>query len=357
MLRSNAWLSCAALALSMLHGSDVFAQGSATQEIPPLERPRILVRYDMEGMSGQSDWRTAAAWWPEQYLFGQKLLAADVNAVVAGLFDAGASIVDVVDQHGSGNPGFNLPPELLDQRVRQLLHRHDAPPVGAGTYDAVVMVAMHGATGSGGFMAHSGTFGIDWIINGRSISEAERAAYAWGEAGIPVIFVSGDDRLRDDLLPVMPWLEYVVTKRSLSPQEVELRPVDVVRDELRTSAARAVQGLANVKPLRVTTPIRGAVRAVPPADLSILRHVPAIDHSNEQVSFVAATWAEAARALDALSRIAVAMGGQQVVDEILHRSPLWPEIERLREAGFWEYWIEMETQRAQELGTGARNNH
>ena len=81
---------------------------------------RVLVHYDMEGMAGQDDWRSAAAWWPEQYARGQQLLAKDVNAVVAGLFDGGAEIVDVIDQHGSGNPGFNLPPELLDRRVRHI---------------------------------------------------------------------------------------------------------------------------------------------------------------------------------------------------------------------------------------------
>lgn len=318
--------------------------------------PRVLVHYDMEGMAGQDDWRSAAAWWPEQYAVGQQLLAEDVNAVIAGLFEGGAATVDVVDQHGGGNPGHNLPPELLDRRVRNHFHRHDAPgadyfhrpnapSADSNVYDAVVMVAMHGKTGSGGFMAHTGTFGIERFINGRSVSEAEFGAYSWGDAATPVVFVSGDDRLRDDLLAVMPWVEYVVTKRAISPRSVQLRPVDVVRAELRAGARRALERLPEMRPLRALTPVRAGVRAVPPADLSALREVPGINFADGQVSFEAPTFAAAARAIIALQIVAVEMGGRRYVNEILERSPHWEQLNRTVEAGFWEAWITLETER------------
>lgn len=308
--------------------------------------PRVLVHYDMEGMAGQDDWRSAAAWWPEQYAIGQRLLAEDVNAVIAGLFAGGAAIVDVVDQHGSGNPGHNLPPELLDRQVRNHFHRHDAPRAAPNVYDGVVMVAMHGKTGSGGFMAHTGTFGIERIINGRSVSEAEFGAYSWGDAATPVIFVSGDDRLRDDLRAVMPWLEYVVTKRAISPRAVELRPVELVRAELRAGAKRALERLPEMKSLRARTPVRAGVRAVPPADLSALRAIPGINFADGLVSFEAPTFGAAVHALIALQYIAAEMGGRRYVNEILERSPHWQKLNRAAEAGFWEVWITLESERS-----------
>src|SRR5437868_1116905 len=64
-----------------------------------------------------------------------------------------------------------------------------------------------------------------------------------GGEGVPVMFVSGDDRLRDDLMPLMPWLKYVVTKDALSPATVALRPVDTVHREMREGAAAAVREL------------------------------------------------------------------------------------------------------------------
>lgn len=314
-------------------------------------RPRVLVTYDMEGLAGQDDWRTASAWWPEQYAIGQKLLAEDVNAVVAGLFDAGTAIVDVLDQHGSGNPGTNLPAELLDRRVRHLLNRHDAPRPVPHLYDGLVIVAAHAKTGSGGFMAHTGTFGIERIINGRSVSEAEGQAYSWGEAGVPVIFVSGDDRLRDDLLPIMPWLEYIVTKRALSPKTVVLRPVEAVRRELREGAKRAVQNLSHAKPLRMGRPVRAALRAVPPADFAVMENVPGVNYLDGAVWFEAPDYETAMRGLRALQHIAE-LGGAPVVEELLKRSSLWPQIERLREAGYWERWIELESERVKPKSSG-----
>jgi len=87
----------------------------------------------MEGLSGQTDWRTQEYRFPfiggqmyqliarrgikhvnpEIWAQGQALLAGDVNAVVDGLFAAGAGAVDVMDYHGSGSPDVDLPIDQL----------------------------------------------------------------------------------------------------------------------------------------------------------------------------------------------------------------------------------------------------
>jgi type II secretion system protein J len=43
---------------------------------------RVLVYHDMEGLAGQDDWRTFLFSHPEKYPEGQKMLAADLNAVI-----------------------------------------------------------------------------------------------------------------------------------------------------------------------------------------------------------------------------------------------------------------------------------
>ncbi|HEV8214475.1 MAG TPA: M55 family metallopeptidase, partial [Gemmatimonadaceae bacterium] len=75
------------------------ALGDAATPVPSHRTApvRILVYHDMEGLSGQDDWRTFLFSHPEKYPEGQKLLAADVNAVIDGLFAGGATQVDVVD--------------------------------------------------------------------------------------------------------------------------------------------------------------------------------------------------------------------------------------------------------------------
>ena len=74
--------------------------------------PRILVIYDMEGVSGidreaMTDSRNPA------YAEGRRFLTSDVNAAVRGLKAGGAGAVWVEDGHGSGNA--EEPDLLLDQ--------------------------------------------------------------------------------------------------------------------------------------------------------------------------------------------------------------------------------------------------
>src|SRR5689334_6858157 len=177
---------------------------------------RILVYHDMEGLAGQDDWRTFLFSHPEKYPEGQKMLAADLNAVIDGLFAGGATSVDVVDAHGSGNPDPDVRRDLLDPRAKQVFRDKPFDPyvdiTEPNTYDAVVAVAMHAKTGSKGFASHTITLGMDMLLNGKSITESEIVGYSWGRVGVPIIFVSGDDRLQEDLKG-LPWLEYVVTKR------------------------------------------------------------------------------------------------------------------------------------------------
>ena len=206
---------------------------------------RVLVYHDMEGLAGQDDWRSFLFSHPEKYPEGQQLLAADVNAVVDGLFAGGATQVDVVDAHGSGNPEPDVRRDLLDPRAKQMFRDKPFDPyvdiTERNTYDAVVAVAMHAKTGSHGFASHTFTLGMDMLLNGTSITESEVVGYSWGRVGVPMILVTGDDRLRDDL-KVMPWIEFVVTKKATSASTVELRPVDAVHAEMREKAARGAQG-------------------------------------------------------------------------------------------------------------------
>ena len=85
---------------------------------------RVLVYHDMEGLSGQDDYRTFNYSHPEFYAKGQEYLAGDINAVVDGLFAGGATKVEIVDAHGSGNPSPDLVPAKLDPRATQLAHGH-----------------------------------------------------------------------------------------------------------------------------------------------------------------------------------------------------------------------------------------
>ena len=103
---------------------------------------RVLVYHDMEGLAGQDDPFTYRFDHPQQYAKGRQFLVADLSAVIAGLFDGGATEVNVIDAHGSGNPEPDVPEGSLDPRVKQIFRdkpfRGYVDLVEPNRYDAVV---------------------------------------------------------------------------------------------------------------------------------------------------------------------------------------------------------------------------
>ena len=296
MLRSGMYLAGIGLVLTACGGAD---GGTVTGEPWTLAPPSsdlsdgisILVLHDMEGLSGEDD--------PDQFLFGkpqyprgQELLVGDVNAVVEGLFAGGATEVQIVDGHGSGNPDPDVRPDLLDPRATQVFRDQTFDPYFGlpemARFDAVAVVGMHAKTGSSGFASHTITLGIELQINGQTITETELVALSWGRFDTPVIFASGDDRLAADL-ETMPWIEYVTVKTATSASTVNLRPIDEARADLTAAAKRAVENLAHARVMQVSTPITATLATIPPASLSVLRGVPGIDYDRDANSMTFVT--------------------------------------------------------------------
>ncbi len=273
---------------------------------PGHETIKILLYFDMEGTTGQNSVRTVD-YGTEEYAQAREALTADVNAVIAGLAAGGADSIVVVDAHGSGNPEPDILLDRLDPRARMISKgsRFDAyrDLVAEGACDAIAGVAMHARTGSGGFAEHTINIGMEWILNDMAISEAEIYAYSWGTSRIPLIFVSGDDRLKEQL-SWMSWLEYVTVKKARGTGDADLRPPADVHEEMRAKAESAVRGLPRSKAVRLTEPIKAQLRAVWPASLGSLEGVPGVDYDDQTVAFTAADFPEAYRAMRALMGIA-----------------------------------------------------
>lgn len=313
----------------------------------PSDGLSILVLHDMEGLSGEDDWRYFS-YSQELYAAGQELLVADVNAVIDGLFAGGATEVHVVDGHGSGNPEPDIRADLLDPRASQVLRDEpfdtyfDLPESGA-SYDAVAVVGMHSKTGSGGFAAHTFTLGIEFQIHGQPITETELVGLSWGRFGVPVIFGSGDDRLAADLA-TMPWIEFVTVKTATSASTVELRPVEEARADLREGARRAVESLVEARVMKVATPVEATLRAVPPATLAMLEGVPDLDYSDGSVTFVADDLRSAYDGLTALVGVARA-GYSSVLDEVIRSEGLGDRVFPLYGPALMERWLDVESGR------------
>ena len=279
---------------------------------------RVLIIHDMEGLAGQSD-PGSFSFGTDLYPSGQEWLAGDINAVVDGLFAGGATEVVIADGHGSGNPDPDLRTDLLDGRATQIIREEpfdtyfDLPE--SEEIDAVAVVGMHAKTGSGGFASHTFTLGIDLLINGQPITETELVALSWGRVGVPVIFASGDDRLRGDL-QTMPWIEFVTVKDANGADSAVTRPVPEARTDLREGAKRAVEKLASAKAMRVSAPIFASLHAVPPASLRFLEGVPGVDYGDDTYTFLAGDMREAYDGLVAVVGLA-RVGYSSLLQEVV----------------------------------------
>jgi hypothetical protein len=175
---------------------------------------------------------------------------------------------------------------------------------------------------------------------------------------VPVIFVSGDDHLRDDL-KVMPWIEFVVTKKATSASTVELRPVDSVHAEMREKAARAVRNISKAKVMTLTTPMRAGLHAVPPASLTGLKGVPGIEYADETVTFSAADFRAAYDGVIALVGVARA-SYPQVLRETVVKLPDGAKVMADYSDALFMRWMDYESGRwhpPPPSTTGPKSNH
>ena len=151
----------------------------------------ILILADIEGSSGCGSYR-ASSFLTRSWATACAAMSLDVDAVVKALFKAGVWRVTVKDFHRTAH---NLLPEMIDRRARILSGYRQGPVPGLGDpedADAVMMIGMHAAAGTGGFLAHTLTSRLaGLVVNGRPLAEVELFAASLAPFGIPAIFFSG----------------------------------------------------------------------------------------------------------------------------------------------------------------------
>src|SRR5215469_9328155 len=230
---------CRILFFAFLCFSGILISQAATNH------PKILLIYDMEGVSGVSHYEMTWVERPEDYARGREFLTSDVNAAIRGLAAAGAGSIWIQDGHGSGNVKEpDLLVDKMDPHAQFDFRDRDFDPYDTGidgSVDAIVCVGMHARANTDGYEAHTVTDRISYRINGVDFTETHIVALSAARWGIPVIMVSGDQVLKDQLAPDFPELQYAEVKEAHGHSLADAVPRAEADRRIEAAAREAMQ--------------------------------------------------------------------------------------------------------------------
>ncbi|MBN2432878.1 MAG: M55 family metallopeptidase [Acidobacteria bacterium] len=215
----------------------------------------VLIIADIEGSSGC--WSRAAALyrttaWAEACVE----MSRDINAVVRTLAEAGVRHIRVKDFHRTA---YNLLPELIDPQA-EIIHGYRRRPVAGlgepGPPAALLMLGLHAASDTPGFLAHTLTSRIRRLtVNGEVWPELPFFAGLLGPYGHRPVFFSGCPVACAQAETFVPGIGCWALDKSAGPGSV-----DLVRWR-RDLAAAAVRALDDneIPPLVIPGPFRSEV--------------------------------------------------------------------------------------------------
>lgn len=192
---------------------------------------KIYISADIEGISGVVD-RTHTMPQGYDYQRARKLMTDEVNAAVKGAKLAGATIILVNDSHGLMT---NLLIEELDEDVMLISGNKKLLGMMEGidsTYDAALLIGYHARHNTPGVLAHSYNSVVvsEVKVNGNVVGEFEFNTLVAGYYNVPVVFVSGDDILSEQVKSFDSGIETLIVKHTRSRYTAEcIQPKKVHR--------------------------------------------------------------------------------------------------------------------------------
>lgn len=173
--------------------------------------------------------------------------AKEINVAARALFDEGAELVAVWDNHGGGG---NIDFASVDERVARIdpsadEYRFDfAKEQG---FDAILFLGYHAMEGSTrGILAHSySSVAIQYIeLCGERMGELGVDSLICGALGIKPIFLASDDACIEEMRGIFPKIEATVTKIAKGRNDGELLPEDKVLADIYESVRRAARSFS-----------------------------------------------------------------------------------------------------------------
>lgn len=270
---------------------------------------RVYISADIEGVAGVVAPSQGQAGHPDHEK-ARVLMTHEVNALIEGLIEGGASEVLVNDSHGQMT---NLLPELMHPAAELILGKPKPMNMACGLesgFDLLCLLGHHSRAGAGGVLAHTtnGSAFAEIRVNGNPMGEPAIYGLYAAELGVPVGLVSGDEVTQAENEPLFPHAEFVVVKQALGQRAARQVSVQRARQMLREAGRRVVSRRDWPAPLAPKGPFRAefdVTKAVLADQFAILP--PAIRTGPMTVTFDCASMAEVIGWMTALSAMSFAV--------------------------------------------------
>ena len=189
---------------------------------------KVYISADMEGITGVTHWDEVDHNKPAVYTQLQERMTKEVAAACEGATQAGAKEIWVKDAHYSGR---NILSEQLPNNVKLIRgwsgHPYSMVQELDSTFDALMMVGYHSMAGMGGNpLAHTlSSAKLDSVyINDQQTSEFFLHGNVAAKHGVPLVFVSGDAGLCEEVQDVSPNTTIHATMVGVGDSTISIQP-------------------------------------------------------------------------------------------------------------------------------------
>lgn len=255
---------------------------------------KVFISADMEGASGVTDWGDVDIG-KSGYERFRKFLTRDVNAAIEGALEAGAKEILVNEAHDGMRNIFleELNPKakmISGFRGKQLCMMEGVND----SFDAVFLIAYHAKAGTtGAILNHTLTLSIhNFWINGVHVGEAGISSALAGHYNVPVVLVSGDDKVCEEVTNLLGKVETAIVKKGVSRYSAECLTPEESSLKIKQAAINALKNIEKYKPYNTGKPVKFEVEFTSPDMASLASAIPGVEladprkisHTSESVS-------------------------------------------------------------------------
>ena len=217
----------------------------------------MYISADFEGSSGITDRGQCFPGHPD-FEVARRLWMGDINEVVTGLVEGGASEVLVNEGHAKMN---YLLAEMLHPRASFISGyvKADNQMEGLDQSFAGAVLMGHAKQGTPDAVLNHAYVLRDVYeirLNGQPIGELGLNALWAAYHHVPVVLVVGDDKFAAEAREYIPGVETAVVKNGLSQFTAHCLPLETARAVIRAAAKRACQHADELKPVSLPEELR-----------------------------------------------------------------------------------------------------